>query len=68
MRGKDGRQIESEVGAELDYLSQISRRLGVADLVEDYFAPVVGDWNDLHDEAERWRAAGRAAATSTILR
>ena len=65
MRGKDGRQIESEVGAELDYLSQISRRLGVADLVEDYFAPVVGDWNDLHDEAERWRAAGRAAENVT---
>lgn len=65
MRGKDGRQIESEVGAELDYLSQISRRLGVADLVEDYFAPVVGDWNDLHDEAERWRAAGKAAEAVT---
>ncbi|MFC0066171.1 WXG100 family type VII secretion target [Umezawaea endophytica] len=65
MRGKDGRLIESEVGAELDYLSQISRRLGVADLVEDYFAPVVGDWNDLHDEAERWRAAGRAAENVT---
>jgi uncharacterized protein YukE len=65
MRGKDGRQIESEVGAELDYLSQVSRRLGVADLVEDYFAPVVGDWNDLHDEAERWRAAGEAADAVT---
>ncbi|MEO6082224.1 MAG: hypothetical protein ABIQ18_03875 [Umezawaea sp.] len=65
MRGKDGRQIESEVGAELDYLSQISRRLGIADLVEDYFAPVVGDWNDLHDEAERWRAAGKAAEAVT---
>ncbi len=65
MRGKDGRQVESEVGAELDYLSQLSRRLGVADLVEDYFAPVVGDWNDLHDEAERWRAAGKAAEAVT---
>ncbi|MET1071479.1 MAG: hypothetical protein ABWY11_02410 [Umezawaea sp.] len=65
MRGKDGRRIESEVGADLDYLSQLSRRLGVTDLVEEYFAPVVGDWNDLHDEAERWRAAGQAAGSVT---
>jgi len=64
-RGKDGRGIESDASVELDYLSQISRRLGVADLVEDYFTPVVGDWNDLHDEAERWRAAGRAAEAVT---
>ncbi|MFD1147968.1 WXG100 family type VII secretion target, partial [Saccharothrix hoggarensis] len=61
MRGKDGRQIAAEVGPELDYLSGISRRLGVRDLVADYFAPVVGDWNDLHDEAERWRKAGLVA-------
>ncbi|MFE9744857.1 WXG100 family type VII secretion target [Saccharothrix saharensis] len=61
MRGKDGRQIAAEVGPELDYLSGISRRLGVRDLVADYFAPVVGDWNDLHEEAERWRKAGLVA-------
>ncbi|GAB2994769.1 WXG100 family type VII secretion target [Saccharothrix stipae] len=61
MRGKDGRQIAAEVGPELDYLSGISRRLGLRDLVADYFAPVVGDWNDLHDEAERWRKAGLVA-------
>lgn len=65
MRGKDGRQIEAEIGPELDYLSQVSRRLGVADLVADYFRPVVGDWNDLHDEAERWRAAGKVAESVT---
>ena len=65
MRGKDGRQIASEVGAELDYLSQLSRRLGVADLVEEYFTPVLGQWNDLHDEAERWRKAGKVAETVT---
>jgi uncharacterized protein YukE len=65
MRGKDGRQIASEVGAELDYLSQLSRRLGVVDLVEDYFAPVLGQWNDLHEEAERWRKAGKVAETVT---
>lgn len=65
MRGKDGRQIASEVGAELDYLSQLSRRLGVVDLVEDYFAPVLGQWNDLHEEAERWREAGKVAESVT---
>ncbi|WP_158844804.1 WXG100 family type VII secretion target [Saccharothrix deserti] len=61
MRGKDGRQIAAEVGPELDYLSGISRRLGVRDLVAEYFTPVVGDWNDLHEEAERWRKAGLVA-------
>ncbi|WP_033436741.1 WXG100 family type VII secretion target [Saccharothrix sp. NRRL B-16314] len=61
MRGKDGRQIAAAVGPELDYLSGISRRLGVRDLVADYFTPVVGDWNDLSDEAERWRKAGLVA-------
>ncbi|CCH35113.1 hypothetical protein BN6_78950 [Saccharothrix espanaensis DSM 44229] len=61
MRGRDGRQIAAEVGPELDYLSGISRRLGVLDLVEEYFTPVVGTWNDLHEEAERWRAAGLVA-------
>jgi uncharacterized protein YukE len=61
MWGKDGNQIAAAVGPELDYLSGISRRLGVRDLVADYFTPVVGDWNDLHDEAERWRKAGLVA-------
>ncbi len=61
MRGKDGRQIAAEVGPELDYLSGISRRLGVRDLVADYFTPVLGDWNDLQEEAERWRKAGLVA-------
>ncbi|GAA3841688.1 hypothetical protein GCM10022243_05130 [Saccharothrix violaceirubra] len=60
-QGKDGRQLAAEIGPELDYLSGISRRLGVRDLVADYFTPVVGQWNDLHEEAERWRAAGLAA-------
>ncbi|MDQ2582520.1 WXG100 family type VII secretion target [Saccharothrix yanglingensis] len=61
MRGGDGGRIAAEVGAELDYLSGISRRLGVRDLVADYFAPVLGDWDDLHDEAGRWRRAGLVA-------
>ncbi|MBB5954886.1 uncharacterized protein YukE [Saccharothrix tamanrassetensis] len=60
-RGEDGRQIAAAVGPELDYLSGVSRRLGVQDLVEDYFTPVVGSWNDLHDEAGRWRKAGLVA-------
>ncbi|SDN78768.1 hypothetical protein [Lentzea jiangxiensis] len=54
---KDGRQIAAEVGPELDYLSRVSRKLGVVDLVHDFFDPLVGDWNDLRDEAERWRKA-----------
>jgi hypothetical protein len=27
--------------------------------VEEYFAPVVGRWSDMHDEAERWRLVGQ---------
>ncbi|RSM67425.1 hypothetical protein DMH04_49140 [Kibdelosporangium aridum] len=45
----------------LDYLSQLCRDLGVPDIVEEYFAPVVGRWSDMHEEAERWRAAATAA-------
>ncbi|MCG8921154.1 hypothetical protein [Lentzea sp. CC55] len=56
---KDGRQIAAEVGPELDYLSRVSRKLGVVDLVHDFFDPLVGDWNDLRDEAERWRKAAK---------
>ncbi|SMC66647.1 WXG100 family type VII secretion target [Lentzea albidocapillata] len=56
---KDGKQIAAEVGPELDYLSQVSRKLGVVDLVHDFFDPLVGDWNDLREEAERWRKAAK---------
>ncbi|MFI6098967.1 hypothetical protein ACIA8G_25725 [Lentzea sp. NPDC051213] len=56
---KDGRQIAAEVGPELDFLSQVSRKLGVVDLVHDFFDPLVGDWNDLSEEAERWRKAAK---------
>ncbi|WP_285643106.1 hypothetical protein [Lentzea sp. NBRC 102530] len=56
---KDGKQIAAEVGPELDYLSRVSRKLGVADLVHDFFDPLVGDWNDLREEAERWRKAAK---------
>jgi len=56
---KDGRQIAAEVGPELDYLSRVSRKLGVVDLVHDFFDPLVGDWNDLREESERWRKAAK---------
>ncbi|GGU63385.1 WXG100 family type VII secretion target [Lentzea flava] len=69
MRGavvaKDGRQIAAEVGPELDYLSRVSRKLGVVDLVHDYFDPLVGDWNDLREESERWRKAAKVTEAVT---
>jgi uncharacterized protein YukE len=62
---KDGKQIAAEVGPELDYLSRLSRKLGVVDLVHDYFDPLVGDWNDLREEAERWRKAAKVTEAVT---
>ncbi|MFC0439326.1 WXG100 family type VII secretion target [Kutzneria buriramensis] len=51
--------------AHLDYLSQTSRRLGVTDPVEEYYAPLVGQWSALRDEADRWRQAAKAAGDVT---
>jgi uncharacterized protein YukE len=66
--GPDGKDVEDSVGGYLDYLSQLARQLGVPDPVEEYFAPVVGRWSDMHAEAERWRAAARTAdAASAAL-
>jgi uncharacterized protein YukE len=62
---KDGRRIAAEVGPELDYLSRVSRKLGVVDLVHDFFDPLVGDWNDLREEAERWRKAAKVTEAVT---
>jgi uncharacterized protein YukE len=62
---KNGRQIAAEVGPELDYLSRVSRKLGVVDLVHDFFDPLVGDWNDLREEAERWRKAAKVTEAVT---
>ncbi|OLR91144.1 hypothetical protein BJP25_28760 [Actinokineospora bangkokensis] len=56
--GPDGQQIQSEVSQYLDFLSQVCAELGVPDPVQEYFAPVVGRWSDLHAEADRWRAVG----------
>jgi uncharacterized protein YukE len=51
--------------AHLDYLSQISRQLGVTDPVEQYYAPLVGKWSALRDEADRWRRAAKVAGEVT---
>ncbi len=65
MVAKDGRQIAAEVGPELDFLSRVSRKLGVVDLVHDFFDPLVGDWNDLREESERWRKAAKVTEAVT---
>ncbi|WP_051386043.1 WXG100 family type VII secretion target [Actinokineospora inagensis] len=56
--GLDGTDIQSNVATYLDYLSKLCRQLGVPDPVEEYFAPVVGRWSELHAEAGRWRSVG----------
>ncbi|HEX6353964.1 WXG100 family type VII secretion target [Actinophytocola sp.] len=61
----DGQDIESQVAAQLDYLSQLAMRLGIADPVEEYFAPVVGRWSDMHAEADRWRMVGESVEQVT---
>lgn len=61
----DGKEIENQIAAQLGYLSKLARHLGIADPVEEYFAPVVGRWSDLHAEAERWRLVGQGAEQVT---
>ncbi|TDQ05770.1 WXG100 family type VII secretion target [Labedaea rhizosphaerae] len=63
--GPDGKDIENGVAGYLDYLSNLAEQLGVPDPVEEYFAPVVGRWSELHNEAERWRAAAKTADEAT---
>lgn len=58
--GPDGKAIARGLDDHLDYLSRTARQLGVSDPVEEYFSPVVGQWNDMHAEATRWREAARA--------
>ncbi|MGW0523842.1 hypothetical protein, partial [Crossiella sp. NPDC003009] len=58
--GPDGRAAARGLDDHLNYLSRTARQLGVADPVEEYFGPVVGQWNDMHAEAARWRAAARS--------
>jgi len=61
----DGKDVESKVAAQLGYLSKLAKHLGVADPVEEYFAPVVGRWSDMHAEADRWRLVGEGAEQVT---
>ena len=61
----DGTDVESQVATQLRYLSQLARHLGVVDPVEEYFAPVVGRWSDMHAEAERWRVVGQGVEQVT---
>ena len=61
----DGTDIESRIAAQLDYLSKLAKHLGIGDPVEEYFAPVVGRWSDLHAEAERWRVVGEGTEQVT---
>jgi len=63
--GKDGKDVESEFVGHLDYLSKLAQHLGIADPVEEYFAPTVGRWSDLHAEADRWRVVGEGAEQVT---
>jgi hypothetical protein len=60
--------ITAGAGPALDYLSQAARSLAVPDPVQDHFGPVVGQWRDLHAQAELWRlAAGQVEEISEKL-
>ncbi|QFU93946.1 WXG100 family type VII secretion target [Amycolatopsis sp. YIM 10] len=48
-------------GGHLEFLSELSRQLGVTDVVEAHLVPVVGQWTEMRAEAERWRAAAASA-------
>jgi uncharacterized protein YukE len=63
--GQHGTDLTAKVNGHLDYLSQLATRLGVHDPVETYLVPVLGKWNDLHDEATKWRTAAKTAADVT---
>jgi uncharacterized protein YukE len=64
-RGPDGATLHSRVAGELSRLSRLSDELGVTDLVEEYFTPLLGGWSAMHDEADRWRAVATAAEDVT---
>jgi uncharacterized protein YukE len=57
----DGEDIQAAAAAHLEYLTNLAKDLGVLDVVETYFRPVVGRWSDLHAEAGRWRHAAETA-------
>lgn len=47
-------------GPALDYLSRAAHHLGLPDPVQEYFGPVVGRWEDLREQAQRWQRAADA--------
>jgi WXG100 family type VII secretion target len=63
--GPDGKDVEDQFAQHLEYLRRLGRELGVPDLVDEYFTPVLGRWSDLHAEAEQWRAAAADVETVT---
>jgi uncharacterized protein YukE len=63
--GPDGQDVATQFSGDLGYLSKLAQDLGVPDPVEEYFAPVVGRWSDMHAEADRWRLVGDAAVEVT---
>jgi uncharacterized protein YukE len=61
---RDGEDIPAAAAAHLEYLeylTTLAKDLGVIDVVESYFTPIVGRWSDLHAEAGRWRHAAETA-------
>ena len=58
---RDGEDIRAAAAAHLEYLTTLAKDLGVIDVVESYFTPIVGRWSDLHAEAGRWRHAAETA-------
>lgn len=57
--GPDGARLVGDAGGYLDYLSDLSRQLGVPDPVEQYLRPVIGRWSALHEQAAKWRQAAQ---------
>ncbi|KDN20781.1 WXG100 family type VII secretion target [Amycolatopsis rifamycinica] len=57
-----GEDITAAAEPYLDYLTDLSRQLGVIDPVETYFRPLLGRWADLGAEADRLRQAASVAA------
>jgi uncharacterized protein YukE len=57
----DGDDIGAGAAAHLEYLGTLASELGVIDVVESYFTPIVARWSDLRDEAAAWRQAAETA-------
>jgi uncharacterized protein YukE len=57
----NGPELTKNVNGHLDYVSQLAGQLGMTDPVESFLTPTIGTWNDLRDEAGRWRAAAATA-------